>query len=59
MSWVEKRKPDLIGAQGDMSDETVRKLLKIYIDQFAAFAARFRSANVAAAAWPLNNRVAN
>ena len=34
-------KPDLINAQGSVTDESVRKFLKIFIDQFAAFAARF------------------
>ncbi len=34
-------KPDLIDAEGNVSDETVRKFLKNFIDQFAAFAGRF------------------
>ncbi len=34
-------KPDLIDAQGAVTDENVRKFLKAFIDQFAAFAARF------------------
>lgn len=33
--------PDLIDAQGEVSDESVRKFLKSFIDQFAAFAGRF------------------
>ena len=43
-------KPDLIDAQGTVSDESVRKFLKVFIDQFAAFAARFASRATAAAA---------
>lgn len=34
-------KPDLIDANSDVSDESVRGFLKAFIDQFAAFAARF------------------
>ena len=36
-------KPDLIDAQGQVTDENVRKFLKSFIDQFAAFAGRFFS----------------
>jgi chromate reductase, NAD(P)H dehydrogenase (quinone) len=36
-------KPDLIDAQGNVADEAVRKFLKSYIDQFAAFADLFVS----------------
>jgi chromate reductase, NAD(P)H dehydrogenase (quinone) len=43
-------KPDLIGAQGAIADENVRKFLKSFIDQFAAFAARFDRRATAAAA---------
>ena len=43
-------KPDLIDAQGNVSDESVRKFLAAYIDQFAAFAGRFASSQRAAAA---------
>jgi chromate reductase len=43
-------KPDLIDAQGHVSDDNVRKFLKTYIDQFAAFAARFASVDAAVAA---------
>ena len=35
-------KPDLIDAQGTVADESVAKFLKAFIDQFAAFAGRFR-----------------
>src|SRR5664280_2345959 len=34
-------KPDLIDAQGTVTDESVRSFLKNFIDQFAAFSARF------------------
>jgi chromate reductase len=34
-------KPDLVDAQGEVADETVRKFLQAFIDQFAAFAGRF------------------
>jgi len=43
-------KPELIDAQGHVSDENVRKFLKTFIDNFAGFAARFASARAAAAA---------
>ena len=43
-------RPDLIDAQGDVTDDGVRKFLKNFIDQFAAFAARFTSPKAAAAA---------
>jgi chromate reductase len=33
-------KPDLIDTQGNVTDENVRKFLKSFIDQFAAFAGR-------------------
>ena len=33
--------PDLIDTQGEVSDESVRKFLKSFIDRFAAFAGRF------------------
>ncbi|HEX5508156.1 MAG TPA: NADPH-dependent FMN reductase [Pseudolabrys sp.] len=39
-------RPELIDAQNNVTDENVRKFLKNYIDQFAAYAARF--ANVVA-----------
>jgi chromate reductase len=34
-------KPDLIDAQHDVPDESVRKFLKAFIDQFTAFAGKF------------------
>lgn len=34
-------KPDLVDAQGNVADESVRTFLKSFIDQFAAFAGRF------------------
>jgi len=34
-------KPDLIDAQGNVADESVRGFLKAFIDNFAAFVARF------------------
>ncbi len=34
-------KPELIGADGTVSDESVRTFLKTFVDNFAAFAARF------------------
>jgi chromate reductase len=34
-------KPDLIDAQGTVTDESVRSFLKSFIEQFAAFSARF------------------
>jgi len=43
-------KPDLIDAQGEVTDENVRKFLKSFIDQFAAFAGRFGARQAAAAA---------
>lgn len=43
-------KPELIDAQGHVADESVRKFLKAYVDQFATFAARFTSRTAAAAA---------
>jgi chromate reductase len=43
-------KPDLIGTQGAVADENVRKFLKSFIDQFATFAARFDRRATAAAA---------
>jgi chromate reductase len=42
-------KPDLIDAGGNVPDETVRKFLKAYIDQFAAFAGKFAPQRAAAA----------
>jgi chromate reductase len=43
-------KPELIDAQGAVADENVRKFLKSFIDQFAAFAARFDRRATASAA---------
>jgi len=43
-------KPDLVDAQGNVADESVRKFLKAFIDNFAAFTARFASQKAAAAA---------
>ena len=43
-------KPELIDAQGNVTDENVRKFLKAFIDQFAAFAARFTGQRAARAA---------
>jgi chromate reductase len=37
-------KPDLIDADGNVSDDSVRKFLKAYVDQFTAFAGRFAGA---------------
>ena len=37
-------KPDLIDAEGNVTDDNVRKFLKAFIDQFAAFAGRFAPA---------------
>jgi len=34
-------KPELIDAQNTVTDESVRKFLQAFVDQFAAFAARF------------------
>lgn len=42
-------KPDLVGADGSIADESVRDFLKAYLDQFAAFASRFDAAQRAAA----------
>ena len=33
-------KPDLVDAQGDVTDDSVREVPQAYIDQFAAFAGR-------------------
>lgn len=43
-------KPDLVDADGNVADANVRKFLKGFIDQFAAFAGRFASTATAAAA---------
>ncbi|MGH6725500.1 MAG: NADPH-dependent FMN reductase [Pseudolabrys sp.] len=43
-------KPELIDAQGNVSDENVRKFLKAFIDNFAGFAARFAPVRATAAA---------
>jgi chromate reductase, NAD(P)H dehydrogenase (quinone) len=43
-------KPDLIDAQGAVADDSVRKFLKSFIDQFAAFAVRFAPQRVQRAA---------
>jgi chromate reductase len=43
-------KPDLIDAQGAVADDSVRKFLKTFIDQFAVFAGRFAYRIAAAAA---------
>ena len=43
-------KPDLIDAQGNVTDDSVRTFLKSFIDQFAAFAGRFAAGARAAAA---------
>ena len=43
-------KPDLIDAQGTVTDDSVRGFLKNFIDQFANFAARFETQKAAAAA---------
>jgi chromate reductase len=42
-------KPELIDAEGAVADESVRKFLKAFIDQFAAFAGRFATQRAAAA----------
>lgn len=42
-------KPTLIDGQGDIADDSVRTFLKTFIDQFAAFAARFVNTHSAAA----------
>jgi len=43
-------KPDLVDAQGNVTDDSTRAFLKTFIDRFSAFAARFapERANVAA-----------
>ncbi|MFN3659412.1 MAG: NADPH-dependent FMN reductase [Pseudolabrys sp.] len=38
-------KPDLLDARGDVADDSARTFLKTFIDQFAAFAARFAPAD--------------
>lgn len=43
-------KPELLDAQGNVTDEAVRTFLKTFIGQFAAFAARFAPAGAQAAA---------
>jgi chromate reductase len=43
-------KPDLVDAQGNVADDSVRAFLKTFIDQFAAFAARFAPERAKAAA---------
>jgi len=43
-------KPDLVDAQGNVADESVRKFLKAFIDNFAAFSAKFAPQKAAAAA---------
>jgi len=43
-------KPDLIDAQGNVTDDKVRTFLKSFIDQFAAFAGRFAPVKAQAAA---------
>ncbi len=43
-------KPDLVDADGTVADESVRKFLKGFVDQFAGFAGRFASHTAAAAA---------
>jgi chromate reductase, NAD(P)H dehydrogenase (quinone) len=43
-------KPDLIDAQGAVTDDSVRTFLKNFIDQFAAFASKFAPLRAAAAA---------
>jgi chromate reductase len=42
-------KPDLVDAEGNVVDESVRTFLKTFIDQFAAFAGRFAAQHAAAA----------
>ena len=42
-------KPDVIDSQGNVTDDSVRKFLKNFIDQFAAFAGRFAQRTAAAA----------
>jgi chromate reductase, NAD(P)H dehydrogenase (quinone) len=43
-------KPDLIDAQGDVVDDNVRKFLRTFVDQFAAFAEKFAPARAQQAA---------
>jgi len=43
-------KPDLIDANNDVADESVRTFLKTFIDQFSAYAARFAVKTARAAA---------
>ena len=43
-------KPDLVDAQGNVADDSVRAFLKTFIDQFAAFAVRFAPERAKAAA---------
>ena len=43
-------KPDLINAQGNVTDDSVRTFLKSFIDQFAAFAGKFVQPATAAVA---------
>jgi chromate reductase len=43
-------KPDLVNAEGAVTDESVRNFLKALIDQFATFAGRFAPARVREAA---------
>ncbi len=43
-------KPDLLDAQNNVTDDTVRKFLNDFIDQFADFAGRFAAKPAAAAA---------
>ena len=43
-------KPELVDAQGNVTDDSTRTFLKTFIEQFAGFAARFQSNKVAAAA---------
>jgi chromate reductase len=42
-------KPDLIDAENNVSDESVRKFLKAFVDNFASFAGRFERRTAAAA----------
>jgi chromate reductase len=43
-------KPELVDAQGNVTDDSTRTFLKTFIEQLAGFAARFQSNKVAAAA---------
>ena len=43
-------KPDLVDAQGNVTDDNVRTFLKNFVDQFAAFAGKFAQPATAAAA---------